>query len=185
MKEALLNINEKISSLRLFNKQFDLCEKIERDSKVFPAYYKGNGEYERIDLDKIGSICYWRLNGDINYSSQESNSNVGTEYRKDVPLKFIGYLKKEKTSDQYFTQDVADSIISVVTSSNIGVKQILKAKRVSIIATKTVIDPIAVEKGEYEVKIDTVRYTDAYFSIDFTLSVFTNSQCYKSICNNC
>ena len=185
MKDVLLNINEKIGSQNLFNKRLDLCEKIEREGKFFPAYYKGNGEYERIDLDKSGSLSYWRINGEINYSGQESTSNVGTEYRKDIPLKFIGYLKKEITSDQYFSQDVADSIISIVTSSNLEVKKILKVRRVSIVATKTIVDPITVEKGEYEVKTDSIRYTEAYFLIDFTLSIFTNNQCYKSICNDC
>lgn len=185
MKDVLLNINGKIEKLKLFNRMLDLAEKIERDGKFYPAYFKGNGEYERLDPDKLGSICYWRLGGDINYSSQEQTSGVGLQYKKEVPLKFVGYLKKEKTSDQYFTQNIADSIISVVTSPNVEVKQILKAQRVSIVATKTVVDPFAVEKTEYEVKTDSIRYTDAYFSIDFTLSIYTNSQCYQGICNDC
>lgn len=185
MKEVLLNINSKIEKIKIFNRIIDLAEKIEKEGKFFPALFKGNGEYERIDPDKKGSICYWRLNGDINYSSQENTSGIGLEYKKEVPLKFIGYLKKEKTSDQYFTQNIADTIISEITSQNIEVKQILKAKKVSIVATKTVIDPFAVEKAEYEVKTDSIRYTDAYFSIDFTLTIVTNSQCYISVCSDC
>jgi hypothetical protein len=185
LKEVLQHINSKVSELNFFNKQIELAEKIEREGAFFPAIYNSKGEYDRIDLDKSGSLSYWRKNGDVTMSSQGSESTIGQEFRKDIPLKFVGYLKKEESSDQYFADAVIDSIISVVTTSNSDVKKLLKAKRVFIVATKSVTDKIEVEKAEYETKVDTIRYQDCYFSIDFTLSIFTNSQCYRSICTDC
>lgn len=185
MKLVIESLNKNIECLGIFNKILGLAEKIEKDGAFYPAIYKGSGEYEKIDLDKSGSLSYWRLNGDITFSNEEAKSSVGLEFKKDIPLKFVGYLKKEITSDQYFSGNIADSIISNITSANADVRKELKVRRVSIVATKVVLDPFAVEKSEYETKVDKIRYTDAYFSIDFTLSIFTNNQCYKSICNEC
>lgn len=184
MKEAIQNINSKIAELNLFNKSLGLAEKIEREGSFFPAINKGNGEFDSIDLDKEGSVSYWRRNGEVNYTSQENTTNIGQEYRKDVPLKFVGFIKNTNT-DQYFIDKVVDSIISVVTSNALEVRKALKVKRASIAATKSITNKMDVEKEEYDRTVDSIRYQDCYFSIDFTLSVFTNSQCYKSLCNDC
>jgi hypothetical protein len=184
LKELIIILNDKINALKIFNVSLGLAEKVEREEKSYPVINKGFGEYEKIDLDKYGSISYWRKNGEINMVSQDNKAGLGQEYRKDIPLKLVGYIKNEKT-DQYFTDKVIDSIISAVTSNNVEVRKSFKAKRVQITANRAVTDKIEVEKTEYENKIDFVRLQDYYFSIDFTVSVFTNSQCYVSICNDC
>jgi hypothetical protein len=178
-------LNGRIGALGYFNEVLCLAEKIEREDKVYPAIYNTNNEYRIINLDANGSLCYWRKNGDITFDKQTSETSIGTQYTASVPLKFVGFVKKENSNnDQYLSDNLCNSIISNLTVNNSALKQILKAKKATFVATKTVTDPKSVGNEEYDNINFEARYTHSYFSIDFQLELVTNSQCYADLCDN-
>lgn len=185
IKDVITYLNNRLEVLVYFNTVLCLAEKIERAGLVYPAIYNNDNEYTAIDLDVNGSLSYWRKNGDITFTKQTSESTVGIQYTGLIPLKLVGFVKKEEaTNDQYFADNVCFSIIANLTNNNASLKQMLKAKKVMLTASKTVTDARSVSNEEYD-KVDfEARYTHAYFSIDFSLEFVTNSQCYNDICAN-
>lgn len=161
-----------------------LAEMIEREGRVYPAVYSANGDYKAIALDPNGSICYWRKNGDVSISEEENSGSVGVQYKTVVPLKFVGFLKKEiGKDDQYFSENIINGIIGNLTVNNSALKTALKAKTVRVSAVKYVTDGRQVGKGEYENIDFEPIYTNAYFSIDFELAIVASTQCYFDICD--
>lgn len=185
MKNIILYLNQRLAILGYFNEILCICERIEREGKIYPAQYNTNNEYKQIELDKFGSICYWRKNGDITYNSQANETGIGIQYEGKIPLKFVGFIKKQdNVNDQYFSDSICSSVISNLTINNSSLKQLLKAKKVSFSAIKTNTDSRSVAKDEYDGIDFEPRYSYAYFSIDFEISFTTNSQCYIDICND-
>lgn len=183
--DVITYLNNRISVLGYFNTVLCLAEKIEREDKVYPATYNTNNEYQIINLDSNGSLCYWRKNGDITFDKTTSETSIGTQYTATIPLKFVGFVPKENaTNDQYFAHNLCSSIISNLTVNNSALKQMLKAKKATFTANKTVTDPKAVGNEEYENINFEARYTHAYFSIDFELVFVTNNQCYADLCES-
>lgn len=183
IKDVITYLNNRIVILGYFNEVLCLVDKIEREGRVYPAQYNTNNEYKEINLDQFGSVCYWRKNGDVTIASQSSTTSINTEYTTNVPLKLVGFIKKEdELNDQYFSDNVCLSIISNLTVNNSALKPMLKAKKASVTAAKYVTDPKAVAGDEYDNVEFEARYTHAYFSIDFELVFVTNDQCYADIC---
>jgi hypothetical protein len=185
IKDGITFFNNRIEVLPYFDNVLGLAEKIEKAGLVYPAIYNNDNEYTAINLDSGGSTSYWRKNGDITFSKQTSDTSIGVQYTGSVPLKFIGFKKKDgESNDQFFADNICLSIIANLTNSNAALKQMLKAKKASLYAIKTVTDSKTVGNEEFD-KVDfQARYTHAYFSIDFVLEFVTNSQCYADICNN-
>lgn len=185
---TLKYLNGKVKGLNYFNVQHELVEKIERDGQVFPAVAHGS-EYKPIDLDAFGSLCYWRLNGEVNTTSQESETTIGQDYQYDIPLRFIGFARKQPSDDPYFALNMINGVIGVVTNQSALLSKDLKAKRINITSTKFNIDTREIEQREYEnkkdYKADKIRFTHAYISIDFNLRVITKSRCLDGICADC
>lgn len=183
IKDVISYLNLRIEALGYFNKVLCLAEKIKRGEDIYPAIYNNNNEYLPINLDPSGSLCYWRKNGDTTFSPQAGETVVGTQYAAKIPLKLVGFIRKENaTNDAYFSENICNSLIANLTVNNSAFKTMLKAKRATLAATKTVTDDRAVGNDEYD-KVDfEARYTHAYFSIDFELNYLTNSQCYADLC---
>lgn len=184
IKDVITYINTKISNLGYFNNVICLAERIEREGRIYPAQYASNGEYAEINLDSLGSCCYWRKNGDVSVTEETNTGGIGVQYRTNIPLKFVGFLKKTYADDQYLSDNLISEIISVVTTSNSALKAGLKAKIVRIVAEKYVTDRITVGQAEYDNISFEANYQYAYFSIDFNLTFVTNNQCYTDVCND-
>lgn len=183
IKDVITYLNNRITTLGYFNDVLCLAEKIERESKVYPALYNNNNEYNQINLDVKGSLSYWRKNGDVTFSRQDNETSIGVQYLGTIPLKLVGFIKKEAgTNDAYFADNICTSLIANLTVSNSALKQMLKAKRATITATGYNTDARSVVGDEYDNVDFEVRYTHAYFSIDFELTFTTNSQCYADLC---
>lgn len=183
LKDVITYLNNRIEVLGYFNEVLCLVDKIERGGKTYPAQYNANNEYKEINLDNFASLCYWRKNGDVNFSQQVSETSIGTQYTTTIPLKFVGFIKKEDaTNDQYFSDNICLAIISNLTVNNSALKSMLKAKKASVTSAKYVTDPKAVSSDEYDNVVFDARYSHAYFSIDFELTFTTNNQCYADIC---
>lgn len=184
IKDPISYFNTLISGTGYFNNVLCLADKIEKDSKSYPAIYNSNNEYEQINLDVLGSVCYWRKNGDVTFSKQPSETSIGTEYTNTVPLKWVGFMPKDSAvNDAYFSDNICLEIISLLTTNNSALKPMLKAKKAGISATKYNTNGKAVASDEYEGMAFEPRYTHAYFSIEFDLIFITNSQCFTPICN--
>lgn len=184
IKDVIAYLNNRLEVVGYFNTVHCLAEKIEKEGKVYPAIYGTSGEYAQINLDVNGSLCYWRKNGDVSFSKQDNETSIGTQYQGTIPLKLVGFIKKEgRIDDAYFSDNVCASLIANLTVSNSALKQMLKAKRVTITSTGYVTEPRKVASEEYENIDFEIRYTHAYFSIDFELSFVSNSQCYDDLCN--
>lgn len=184
IKDVINYLNTKLSTLGYFNNVICLAERIEREGRVYPAQYATNGEYAEINLDVLGSTCYWRKNGDVSISEEDNTGGIGIQYKTTIPLKFVGFIKKETSDDQYFADNLIAGIIGNLTVSNSALKTALKAKTVRIVADKYVTDRIAVGKEEYNNIEFEANYQYAYFSVDFSLMFVTNNQCYTDICND-
>jgi len=184
LSNVITYLNTKITNLGYFNNVICLAERIEREGRIYPAQYASNGEYAEINLDSLGSCCYWRKNGDVTVSEESNTGGIGVQYRTNIPLKFVGFLKKTYADDQYLSDNLISEIISVVTTSNSALKAGLKAKIVRVVADTYSTDRISVGQAEYDNISFEANYQYAYFSIDFNLTFVTNNQCYTDVCND-
>ena len=184
IKDVIVYLNAKLAVLGYFNNVICLAERIEREGKVYPALYAGRGEYAEINLDVNGSVCYWRKSGDVSISEEDNNGGVGIQYKTVIPLKFVGFLKKETSDDQYFADNLIAGIIGNLTVSNSALKAALKAKTVRVTVVKYTTDRLTVGKEEYDNINFEALYTHSYFSIDFNLTFVTNTVCYTDICDS-
>lgn len=185
LSEVIEYLNVKIADTGYINDVLCLAEKIKRDEWVYPAIYNNEGEYKPINFDFNGSLSYWRKNGDVTISDEENTtSSCGIQYRTIIPLKLIGFVKKENAHNTSTFSDVmCQNLISVLTTNTAIMKQVLKAKRAFIVSTGYSTDARKILSEEYENVEFEVRYTHAYFSIDFNLIVITNSNCYQGFCD--
>lgn len=184
LSDCINYLNAKLTTLGYFNEVLCLAEKIEREGRVYPALYNGGNEYQEINLDSYGSICYWRKSGDVTISEQENaTGSTNIQYETTIPLKLVCFLAKESyTNDQYFADTLANEIVGYLTTNNSALKVAMKAKKVSVIAESYKTDAREVGADEYDNINFEARYTHAYFSIDFELRIVTNNQCYSDIC---
>jgi len=155
LSEVIEYLNTKISTTNFFNEILCLAEKIEREDKVYPAIYNGGGEYVNINLDANGSLCYWRKSGDVKISDEENNSSsCGIQYKTTVPLKLIGFIKKDIANNtSTFTDKICQQLIGTITTNTSVMKTALKAKRATIVANGYSTDIKKVLNDEYD-KVD-------------------------------
>lgn len=185
IKDAITYLNAKLEILGYFNNVLCLTEKIEKEKRVYPATYASSGEFKEVKLDPKGSTCYWRKSADITVNEEDNLSGIGIQYKTTIPLKFIGFLKKDTTKDdQYFADNLIAGIISNLTINNSALKLAFKAKTVRISALKYSTNTYEVVKGEYDNIDFKVPFSHSYFSIDFNLVFVTANQCYTDICGD-
>ena len=182
-KEVIDNLNTKLTTTGFFNEVLCLAEKIEREGKVYPAQCLGT-EYKQIDLDKKGSLSYWRKNGNVTISREDNSTlSCATQYRTTIPLKLVGFIKKDSPyNDCYFSDSICNDLIHSLTINNSALKSLLKAKLVNVIASGYNTDARSVGQEEYGDINFEARYSHAYFSIDFSLEIVSNQNCFNTIC---
>ena len=182
-QEIISFLNLRITQLGYFNDVFGLATRIEREGKIYPAIYNDNNEYTQINLDSKGSLTYWRRNGDNTYTEQENTSTIGNEYLTTIPLRLVGFLKKESVNDTYFSEKIVNTLIGILTTNSVTLKQAIKAKRISIAVKKYEVDGRILATEEYD-KIDfEPRYDWAYFAIEFEVKVVTSTKCFDTFCD--
>lgn len=176
-------LNQKVTATNYFVQVLGFANRIEREALVYPAIYTKN-EFKRIDLDAFGSVSYWRLNGDVSYSDKPSETVVGKEYTATIPLKFVGFIKKDKThNDAFFATKIINGIIGITTTNSTPLIEALKALTLTINARKYDADPIKVAAGEYENIPFEPRYDYSMFSIDYEITIVSNENCFNDICD--
>ena len=106
VRDIINYLNAKIATIGYFDTSYCLVDKIKRGESVYPAIYNGANEYQAIVLDdNLGSISYWRKNGDVTIDDQDNQTTAnGVQYNMRIPLKLVCFVKKENndTNDQYF-----------------------------------------------------------------------------------
>lgn len=177
-------LNQKISSTKYFIEVLGLANRIEKEGMVYPAIYIGN-EYSRIDLDKFSSVSYWRLNGDVGVSERESPDTIGKEYTTSIPLKFVGFRKKDSAmNDAYFANKLIQGIIASIKGTSLPLASAVNAKRSTISVLTYNDDPIKVSNDEYiNIKFEP-RYEYSMFSIDFEITIISNESCITGVCDS-
>lgn len=187
VKDIITYLNAKINTIGYFDTSYCLVDKIKKGDKLYPAIYNGANEYQDIVLDdNLGSISYWRKSGDVTITDQDNQTTAnGVQYNMTIPLKLVCFVKKENndTNDQYFADNLCASLIANLTTNTSALKTAMKAKKVSIIADRYVTDGRAVISDEFENIDYEPKYTHSLFSIDFTVSIITNNQCYSDLCD--
>jgi len=187
VKDIITYLNAKINTVGYFDTSYCLVDKIKKGDKLYPAIYNGANEYQDIVLDdNLGSISYWRKSGDVTITDQDNQTTAnGVQYNMTIPLKLVCFVKKENndTNDQYFADNLCASLIANLTTNTSALKTAMKAKKVSIIADRYVTDSRAVIADEFENIDYEPKYTHSLFSIDFTVSIITNNQCYSDLCD--
>lgn len=185
LSEVITYLNGKLSDTGYINDVLCLAELIEREEKIYPAIYNNKNEYVPINLDAKGSLSYWRKSGDVTISDEDNiASSCGIQYRTSIPLKLIGFINKENAhNNSTFSDTMCQNLISILTINTAILKQVLKAKRATLIATRYSTDARKIIGEEYQNVDFEIRYTHSYFSIDFNLVVISNSNCYQSFCD--
>lgn len=187
VRDIINYLNAKIATVGYFDTSYCLVDKIKRGEDVYPAIYNGANEYQAIVLDdNLGSISYWRKNGDVTIDDQDNQTTAnGVQYNMRIPLKLVCFVKKENndTNDQYFADNLCASLIANLTTNTSALKTAMKAKKVSIIAGKYVTDGRVVSGDEFDNVNYEPHYSNSLFSIDFEVSIITNNQCYSDLCD--
>jgi len=185
LSEVIIYLNVKLTDTGYINDVLCLAEKLEREGKVYPAIYNSKNEYVPINFDLNGSLSYWRKSGDVSISEEENpTSGYLVQYKTTVPLKLVGFIRKENAHNTAtFSDNMCQNIIGVLTTSTAVMKQVLKAKRATLTATGYSTDWRKIASDEYDNIDFEVRYTHSYFSIDFNLVIISNANCYQGFCD--
>ncbi|MES2592391.1 MAG: hypothetical protein V4608_10930 [Bacteroidota bacterium] len=185
LSEVIEYLNVQLADTGYINDVLCLAERIEREGKIYPAIYNNKNEYISINLDPNGSLSYWRKNGDVNISEEDNQTlSCGIQYKTTIPLKLIGFVKKENAHNtSTFSDTMCQNLIAVLTTNSAVLKGVLKAKKATLIASGYSTDVKKILGEEYDNIDFEVRYSHAYFSIDFNLVVITNSNCYQNFCD--
>lgn len=184
-------INAQLATTDLFGKSWGLCELIvDSEGLTIPAFYKGNGEYERevINFDKYIGTSYIRRNGKTTFTEPvEENRLVdcNSSAQMEIPLKIVCIVpKKELPQDNEFADDfVANKIASVLN----GVDDFIADSNLSIILIQDYeTDNQVILSEEFAgIKITDIHYKYAYLSLQLIARITVDNSCLEPECNPC
>ena len=182
MKIVIDHLNQQIGD-DVYTERLCLAEKIQKGEQQFPAVRNGN-DFDKIDLDKKDGIGYWRKIADVTLDKADSIYSCGISYTTSIPLRFVGFVKREKlpSPDQYTDDKLCQTIISRITTNSNLLRSALKAQKVEVLARSYTTDTEKIVREEYEEVQFKPRYAYSYIAIDVQLTITTSNNCIPGLC---
>lgn len=191
IEEIVDKILSQLSTLTLFDKSWSLCEII-RDSNgnAFPAYYKGNSEYDKAvnDWDGKVGVSYIRKNGNVSYneiSDETQIADCAPQVEMSVPLRVVCIVPKTQVprDDEFADDFVALKVIAVLN----GQKNFIADADYSVIIIEShTTDNETILQEEFAgITITDVHYKYAYLSVQMTVKIVIETSCLDPSCTPC
>jgi len=187
MIQAIISYMQgKLDVAGIFQKNYGLTELIERENRVFPLLYEGNGKMKmEFQPNKWFGVSYFRKNGNVSFSEGSFPSLKPCEVpvTVTVPLKFICSIRKAKLKcdDNYAGDELAFYIAKLFEDIN-GLRTDLKAKRVTFVVGEYSTDSQKVLDGEFSGMDAIFKPEYVYLSMDIEINVQTTKECMFEYC---
>lgn len=186
MKEPIITyLNGKLELLNYFNRIYCLCERIKQGEETYPAHYLGQGQYEMVsDFDKNDGAIFWLSDGPETLRVNDNNStSCRVLYDITIPLKCYAVVRKNKTTDDEYTNDrIADTLSQTITSNNAALKVTLKSKKVQVTVESKNTNRDNILSSLYEGIDFKLPYEYSIVEIGVNALVTTENNCIPNIC---
>lgn len=188
IKEAVEYLQTQLTSTHLFTKVWGLCELINKDSKTYPAFYKGGGNYDDVSqFDRQDGTAYFRMLSDVTTDNVEPEfitTSCGALIEFNFSLRVVCVIKRDKLEcdDAYGVHQFAQMIAKVIdTSSGLGTS--LNAVSAKAIVKRYSTNGHEILKQEYQnPSINEFNFNFAYLSLDVDLIIIKDKNCIDAIC---
>ncbi len=152
-----------------------------------PKVYNSKGELKEVTIfDKKNGYGYIRTNGSVSYALDTDASNVPGSRTQVItfPLRLVMAVPKNIVTDNSYTNDdLALSIISLISSNNAEISTLIGAQKVVIQAARHTTEQTTILGNEYSgLDLSGIRYKFAYVAIDFNIAVTIDKDCIAQLC---
>lgn len=189
IKEAVEYLQSQLETTNLFSKVWGLCELLNKDSKTYPAHYKGAGQYEDVSqFDRYDGSAYFRM-----ASTDVTISEVPQEFKTTSCDALVGFnfgirvvcvIPRNKLScdDAYGVHQFAEMITKVISTSS-GLGTALNASSASASVKSYTTNGNAILQQEYRnPSINEINTNLAYLSLDLELDIIKDKSCIDEVC---
>lgn len=140
----------KLDLTNYFDKTYCKVELKSDGEAKYPVHYVGNGNWERIEIDQLNGVAYFRKGKP---TSAEIDNPLTTDilYQSNFPLRLVAYKRRDSfDDDEYDADGLGDSLKKSLTFRNESLQITLKARRVTSIVTAVDTDSADIYAEEYE-----------------------------------
>lgn len=168
-------------------KFYGLCEAVTKDGKTFPARYKGDGEYDSVDLDDTyGVRIYHKLIVDNHEEDENKGFGIAKEVVETYGLRLICYgdMTKVNPSTANISYQVSTDIASYLPSILTAVQKAnLNIRNGSIKITGKNLKKDEVYSQEFQ-GLDSRLGPDKFlFAIDYAITIKFLNSCLDDGCD--
>lgn len=173
-----------------FDKIFPLAELIERDGKVAPKQYIGDGQYQNIDFDNFAGTAYFRKLGNVQMdkSSFEKRGSCKQFYDVTYNIRLIGCTRKKiiQKDDAYTGEALCLSIFQDVVQSNGDLCVLLKAANSEITLREYSDNTSEILEDEFKglERKNIIPMDYVLVKLDFVVSATITAECVQYYCNS-
>ena len=190
LQDIIDKINSQLATTNLFGKSWGLCELITDGTLTFPAYYKGNSNYDKavINWTKYEGVSYIRRNGKVTFdeiSRDEQAVDCDTTTQMTVPLKIVCIVPKSSLpQDNEFADDF---VANKITAALNGVKDFITDANSSLIFVQDYeTDNRVILDEEFSgINITDVHYKYSYLTLSVIARIVIDSTCLEPSCEPC
>ena len=160
------------------------------DGKMFPAIYKGSGQYSEISPDNYAGLSYFRMNGKVRISETDNGKRSMNDLNSYLyPIRLVVCVKNDLIGvDDEFSPDlIAMSFIKVINESSGQLKQDLEANFTTIRAESydtDVKDILSEEFAGIERLKNSVPYQYSLIAIDINVEIIISTECINLLCKS-
>lgn len=186
LRQIIKYLDDELLSLGFHEKVHGLAEMVEREDQIYPAIYKGNGEYSEVtDFDQFNGSAYWRLIGSV-ATDEDYNENISNRKYLTItyPLRLVSVIpRKNLIKDDTFGDDeIVQAILSKIAGRYSSLKTQLKARRVEGVVNRWNINRNEVQSEEITGQTTRIGFEYSIVSIDISIIVQVNENCFQNIC---
>jgi len=160
------------------------------DGKMFPAIYKGKGQYSEISPDNYAGLCYFRMNGKVKITEANNDKRALQDLNNYAyPIRLVVCVKNDLVGiDDSFTPEIlAMSFIKVINESSGLLKKDLEANFTTIRAESYDTDVKDILNEEYagiERLKNAIPYEYSLIAIDINVEVIISTSCIELLCKD-
>lgn len=170
-------INNRLSTLNVYEKTFGLCDIITDNGRTFPAEYCGSSYNSAADFSNYSGLAYHRLNNDIGIEQTADDSSTGCAVysKKTYPIRSVFCVKKRDNA--YSEELLVSDIEKVISSQNIkSLCDELSMEIVSVSVRGTITDRNKLYKDEFDSE-NKIGYEYCYFAVLYDIVIEGDLNC--------
>jgi hypothetical protein len=185
VKQTYQYIAEKLQALKLFEVIFPYAEIIDTTQGAFPAYYKGAGNYQPINLSSYSGCAYLRKSAPITFEKSLTESLIGCTVNEQatVSIKLVAAIKKDVLNiDHAFGSEIIlEEVYKALQGRSSAMSDCIGVKDAEVVFISTETDRIKIVSSEYTDSRE-IPYDWIMFSADIIVKLMFDKNCIQAIC---